>query len=117
MTLTDTLKGMIFGEDSALEGTIGKLTAKEGAENPYLFVNYSNKRNKSSVNIGENSAVSGRNIEIAATSKVDITQSVAVPGEANPTDSNGQAVSNNSAAVAAVAISRVSRLTLLSTAT
>ena len=107
MTLTDTLKGMIFGEDSALEGTIGKLTAKEGAENTYLFVNYSNKRNKSSVNIGENSAVSGRNIEIAATSKVDITQSVSVPGEANPKDSNGQAMSGNSAAVAAVAISRV----------
>ncbi len=107
MTLTDTLKGMIFGEDSALEKTIGKLTAKETAENPYLFVNYSNKKNKASINIGENSAISGKNIEIAATSKVDITQSVAVPGGANPTDSNGNAVSGNSAAVAAVAISRV----------
>lgn len=107
MTLTDTLKGMIFGEDSALEGTIGKLTAKEGVENPYLFVNYSNKRNKSSVNIGEKSAISGRNIEIAATSKVNITQSIAVPGGTNPTDSNGNVVSGNSAAVAAVAISRV----------
>jgi len=107
MTLTDTLKGMIFGEDSALEGTIGKLTAKEGVENPYLFVNYSNKRNKSSVNIGEKSAISGRNIEIAATSKVNITQSIAVPGGTNPTDSNGNVVSGNSAVVAAVAISRV----------
>ena len=106
MTLTDTLKGMIFGEDSALEGTIDKLASNEAGANKYLFVNYSSKKNKSSVNIGTNSTITSKDIDIAATSQVEIKQSVAVPSQGK--DSNGNTVGNTSALpVAAVAISRV----------
>ena len=106
MTLTDTLKGMIFGEDSALEGTIDKLASNEAGANKYLFVNYSSKKNKSSVNIGTNSTITSKDIDIAATSQVEIKQSVAVPSQGK--DSNGNTVGNTSAMpVAAVAISRV----------
>ena len=110
MTLTDTLKGIVLGEQAGVkivDELIDKLAGKEAGANKYLFVNYSSKKNKASVNIGQNTAITGKNIEVAATSKVDISQSIKVPGGENKTDSNGQTVQSGSKAVAAVAISRV----------
>ncbi|MBP5199893.1 MAG: leukotoxin LktA family filamentous adhesin, partial [Schwartzia sp.] len=107
MTLTNTLRDAIFGSgETMLDGVIDKLASKEGSANKYLFVNYSNKKNKSAVNIGEGSTITGKNIDIAATSTVQIKQSVAVPSSGK--DSEGKTVDNTSAMpVAAVAISRV----------
>ena len=107
MTLTNTLKSVILGDDkTVLDGVIDKLAGKEAGANKYLFVNYSSKKNKSAVNIGANSIITAKNIDIAATSKVEIKQSVAVPSQGK--DSNGNTVENTSAMpVAAVAISRV----------
>ena len=82
------------------------MAGAEASANKYLFVNYSNKKNKSSVNVGANSTITGKNIDIEAKSTVDIKQSVA-GGAAGKTDSNGNAVQGDSKAVAAVAISRV----------
>ena len=118
MTLTTTLTNAIFGDstgNNTIDGLIGKLAGVEASANKYLFVNYSSKKNKSSVKIGKNSAITGKNIDIAATSKVEIKQSVA-GGAAGKTDSNGKTVgkdsngnevSSGSAVVAAVAVSRV----------
>ena len=108
MTLTGTvMKDLIFGgEETAIDGLIDKLAGAEASANKYLFVNYSNKKNKSSVNVGANSTITGKNIDIEAKSTVDIKQSVA-GGAAGKTDSNGNAVQGDSKAVAAVAISRV----------
>ena len=107
MTLTTTLRDAIFGnEATSIDGLIDKLAKNEAGATKYLFVNYSSKKNKSSVNIGQNSAITGNNIEVAATSTVEITQSVA-SGAAGKTDSNGNEVSSGSAAVVAVAVSRV----------
>ncbi len=106
MTLTDTLKGIIFGDDNKLlNGVVDKLAGKEAGANKYLFVNYSSKKNKSSVKIGENSTITGKNIDIAATSKVDIKQSIA-PAEAGKKDSENN-TTDGSKAIAAVAVSRV----------
>ena len=106
MTLTSTLKSVILGDDKTiLDGAINKLAGKEAAANKYLFVNYSSKKNKSAVNIGEGSTITGNNIDIAATSKVEIKQSIASAG-AGKKDSEGNTV-DGSKAVAAVAVSRV----------
>ncbi len=106
MTLTDTLKGIILGDDSKLlNGLVDKLAAKEAGANKYLFVNYSSKKNKSAVNIGEGSNITGKNIDIAATSNVNIKQSIA-PAGVSEKDSEGNTV-DGSKAVAAVAVSRV----------
>lgn len=108
MTLTDTLKGIVLGDDSKmLNGLTDKLAGKEAGANKYLFVNYSSKKNKASVNIGENSAITGKNIDIAATSKVEIKQTITVPAGENKKDSEGNTVPNGAKAVAAVAVSRV----------
>ncbi|MBR1886025.1 MAG: leukotoxin LktA family filamentous adhesin, partial [Schwartzia sp.] len=109
MTLTGTLKDVILGEDKTfLDGAINKLAGKEAAANKYLFVNYSGKKNKASVNIGENSTISGTNIDIAATSKVELNQSIAVPTGEGKKDSNDKTVAaSDPAAMAAVAVSRV----------
>ena len=107
MTLTDTLKGIILGDDNKLlNGVVDKLAGKEAGANKYLFVNYSSKKNKSSVKIGENSTITGKNIDIAATSKVDIKQSIA-PAEAGKKDSENNDTTDGSKAIAAVAVSRV----------
>ncbi|WP_028130604.1 hypothetical protein [Selenomonas sp. AE3005] len=104
MTLTDTLKGVVLGDDSELlNGLVDKLAAKEAGANKYLFVNYSSKKNKSAVNIGEGSNITGKNIDIAAKSNVKIKQSIAPAGNK---DSEGNTV-DGSKAVAAVAVSRV----------
>ena len=72
MSLTHTLKGIILGDDKTLlDGAIDKLAGKEAGANKYLFVNYSSKKNKASVNIGENSTITANNIDIAANSKVE----------------------------------------------
>ena len=106
MTLTDTLKGIVLGEDTIVDGLLNKLASKEASANKYLYVNYSGKKNKSAINIGQKSSLEGQSIDIAATSKVEIKQSVAVPSQGK--DSNGNSVENTSAMpVAAVAISRV----------
>ncbi|SDO87442.1 leukotoxin LktA like protein [Selenomonas ruminantium] len=108
MTLTDTLKGVIFGDDSKiLNGLVDKLAGKEAGANKYLFVNYSSKKNKAAVNIGENSALTGKNIDIAANSNVEIKQSITVPTGNGKKDSEGKTVPSGSKAVAAVAVSRV----------
>ena len=108
MTLTNTLKDAIFGsEKTAIDGLIDKLAKKEAGANKYLFFNYSSKKNKSSINIGENSAITGNNIEIAATSTVEINQSVPGLAGTGKKDSNGQQVQDGSKAIAAVAVSRV----------
>lgn len=108
MTLTDTLKGIVLGDDSKmLNGLTDKLAGKEAGANKYLFVNYSSKKNKASINIGENSAITGKNIDIAATSKVEIKQTITVPVGENKKDSEGNTVPNGAKAVAAVAVSRV----------
>ena len=89
MTLTDTLKTAIFGnEQTVIDGLVDKLAKKEAGANKYLFVNYSNKKSKASVNVGSNSAITGNSIDIEAKSTVDIKQSVA-SGAAGKTDSNG----------------------------
>ena len=107
MTLTDTLKTAIFGnEQTVIDGLVDKLAKKEAGANKYLFVNYSNKKSKASVNVGSNSAITGNSIDIEAKSTVDIKQSVA-SGAAGKTDSNGNTVQGDSKVVAAVAISRV----------
>ena len=107
MTLTDTLKTAIFGnEQTVIDGLVDKLAKKEAGANKYLFVNYSNKKSKASVNVGANSAITGNSIDIEAKSTVDIKQSVA-SGAAGKTDSNGNTVQGDSKVVAAVAISRV----------
>ena len=50
MTLTDTLKTAIFGnEQTVIDGLVDKLAKKEAGANKYLFVNYSNKKSKASV--------------------------------------------------------------------
>ena len=107
MTLTDTLKTAIFGnEQTVIDGLVDKLAKKEAGANKYLFVNYSNKKSKASVNVGSNSAITGNSIDIEAKSTVDIKQSVA-SGAAGKMDSNGNTVQGDSKVVAAVAISRV----------
>ena len=108
MTLTSAiLKDKILGEDKTiLDGVVNKLAGKEAAANQSLLTNYSVKKNKSSVNIGQNSTITGKNIDIAATSKVEIEQSIAVPKSAGATDSNGRPVSN-SKVVATVTVARV----------
>ncbi|MBR1760497.1 MAG: leukotoxin LktA family filamentous adhesin, partial [Schwartzia sp.] len=108
MSLTDTLKDVILGEDKTfLDGPIKKLAGKEAGANKYLFVNYSGKKNKSSVNIGEKSAITGNNIEIAATSTLDLKQSIAVPTGEGKKDSEGKTVASGSKVITAVAVSRV----------
>ena len=108
MSLTDTLKGIVLGENTIAEGVINQLAGQEAAANKYLFVNYSGKKNKAAVNIGQNSEISGKNIDIAATAKVDIRHSVAVPEGENKKDSTGTEIAPNSAAaVAAVSVSRI----------
>ncbi|WP_303839130.1 hypothetical protein [Selenomonas ruminantium] len=108
MSLTHTLKGIILGDDKTLlDGAIDKLAGKEAGANKYLFVNYSSKKNKASVNIGENSTITANNIDIAANSKVEIAQGITVPAGANKKDSEGKTVPGGSKAVAAVAVSRV----------
>ncbi len=107
MTLTDTLKTAIFGsEQTVIDGLVDKLAKKEAGANKYLFVNYSNKKSKASVNVGANSAITGNSIDIEAKSTVDIKQSVA-GGAVGKTDSSGNTVQGDSKVVAAVAISRV----------
>jgi len=107
MTLTSTLKSLILGDEKTiLDGLVDKLAGKEAGANNYLFVNYSNKKNKASVNVGANSAITGNNIDIEAKSTLEIKQSVAVP--ASGKDSEGNTVSNDSVLpVAAVTVSRV----------
>ena len=107
MTLTDTLKNVIFGQgETIIDGLVDKLAKKEAGANKYVFVNYSNKKNKASVNVGANSAITGNNIDIEAKSTLEIKQSVAVP--ASGKDSEGNTVSNDSVLpVAAVTVSRV----------
>lgn len=109
MTLTNTLKDVILGsEETIVDGLINKLAGKEAEANKYLFANYSNKKNKSAVKIGEKSEISGKRIDIAANSTVEIKQSLAVPGGDGKKDSNGNTKTNDSVMpVAAVAISRV----------
>ena len=111
MTLTNTLKGIVLGaqtgDKTVVDELIDKLAGKEAKTNKYLFVNYSSKKNKASVYIGQNTAIKGNNIEVAATSTVDINQSITVPEGADKTDSNGETVQSGSKAVAAVAVSRV----------
>ena len=108
MSLTQTLKGIILGDDKTLlDGAIDKLAGKEAGANKYLFVNYSSKKNKASVNIGENSTITANNIDIAANSKVEIVQGITVPAGANKKDSEGKTVPGGSKAVAAVTVSRV----------
>lgn len=108
MTLTSAiLKDKILGEDKTiLDGVVNKLAGKEAAANQSLLTNYSVKKNKSSVKIGQNSTITGKNIDIAATSKVEIEQSIAVPKSTGATDSNGRPVSN-SKVVATVTVARV----------
>ncbi|MBO5590564.1 MAG: hypothetical protein J5923_04925 [Acidaminococcaceae bacterium] len=107
MTLTDTLKKVIFGQgETIIDGLVDKLAKKEAGANKYVFVNYSNKKNKASVNVGANSAITGNSIDIEAKSTLEIKQSVAVP--ASGKDSEGNTVSNDSVLpVAAVTVSRV----------
>ena len=107
MTLTDTLKKVIFGQgETIIDGLVDKLAKQEAGANKYVFVNYSNKKNKASVNVGANSAITGNNIDIEAKSTLEIKQSVAVP--ASGKDSEGNTVSNDSVLpVAAVTVSRV----------
>ena len=107
MTITQALRDKILGEDETiLDKLVDKLAKKEAGTNKSLLTNYSVKKNKSSVNIGEKSNITGNNIDIAATSKVEIEQSVAVPKSAGATDSNGRPVSN-SKVVATVTVARV----------
>ena len=116
MTLTDTLKNVIFGQgETIIDGLVDKLAGKEAAANKYVFVNYSNKKNKASVNVGEKSNIMGNSIDITATSNVEIKQSVALSavdgkkdskGKEVGKDSNGQ-TAEGSKVVAAVAVSRV----------
>ena len=108
MTLTNTvMKDLILGDDeTVLDGLVNKLAGAEALANKYLFVNYSSKKNKSSVNVGASSSITGKSIDIEAKSTVDIKQSVAV--SASGKDSENKTVENTSSApVAAVAISRV----------
>ena len=108
MTLTNTvMKDLILGDDeTVLDGLVNKLAGAEALANKYLFVNYSSKKNKSSVNVGASSSITGKSIDIEAKSTVDIKQSVAV--SASGKDSENKTVENTSKApVAAVAISRV----------
>ncbi|WP_294523128.1 leukotoxin LktA family filamentous adhesin, partial [uncultured Anaerovibrio sp.] len=108
MTLTDTLKGIILGDDNKLiNGLVDKLAKKEAGANKYLFVNYSSKKNKASVKIGENATITGQNIDIAATSKVELKQSIAVSLGQGKKDSEGKTIDDSSKAIAAVAVSRV----------
>ena len=98
MTLTGTLKTAIFGsEETAFDGLLDKLAGAEAGENKYLLLNYSNKKNKSAVNIGTNSTVTGNSIDISANSKVEIKQSVTVPG----------VIPSESKVLSTVAVSRV----------
>ncbi|MBQ7516198.1 MAG: leukotoxin LktA family filamentous adhesin, partial [Schwartzia sp.] len=108
MTLTNTLKGVIFGDEKTiLDGVLDKLAKKEADANQYLYVNYSGKKNKAAINIGKNSEIKGASIDIAANSTVEIKQSLAASPEAGKKDSQGDTVQSGSVAVAAVAISRV----------
>ena len=108
MTLTNVLRDAIFGsEDTIIDGLVDKLAKKEAGANKYVFVNYSNKKNKASVNVGEKSNITGNSIDIAATSNVDIKQSVALNAAGGKKDSEGKTVAGGSKVVAAVAVSRV----------
>ena len=111
MTLTGTMKTAIFGsEETAFDGLLDKLAAGEAGANKYLLFNYSNKKNKSAVNIGTNSTITGNSIDVAANSKVEIKQSVTVPelpiGE-DKKDSNGNVIPSGSKVLSTVTVSRV----------
>ena len=107
MTLTDTLKGIVLGEDTIAEGLINKLAGAESSANKYLYVNYASKTNKSAINVGKNSTVKGNSIDIGAKSTVELKQSIAVP-KAEKKDSDGKEQKSDSVLpIATVAVSRV----------
>ncbi|SDG25676.1 hypothetical protein SAMN05216584_103125 [Selenomonas sp. WCT3] len=107
MTLTDTLKGIVLGEDTIAESLINKLAKAESSANKYLYVNYSSKTNKSAINVGKNSTVKGNSIDIGAKSTVELKQSIAAP-KTEKKDSDGKEQKSDSVLpIATVAVSRV----------
>lgn len=120
MTLTDTIKGIVLGENEMLNKLTDKLADKEAAANKYLYVNYSGKSNKTSVKIGDTGSITAKSVDIAAKSDVKIKQSIAVPKadmkkeadktseEKKNTDSSGSTVnSGSSMPVVAVGVTRI----------